>query len=317
MARIRSIHPGIWTDEQFVSVSAFARLLALGLWNEADDQGVFEWKPITLKLRLLPADSVDVAALLAELVTIGNLMRYEVDGKPYGAIRNFRKFQRPEKPNAIHPLGEGVRKWVGLDSTAHTGSAKKPPPVGGESGKGGAEHTTTGHTGKPNGRQPSADLSQTTPPPFADQSPTTPRLVGQMEEEGEEKEEGEESSSLRSPRAREAASDFETWWKLYPRRVSRPDAAKAYARAVKAGTTPETLAQGVRQFAFDGNPRFIPHPATWLNRERWKDEPPPPQPQPGRKPFRNGFMECAYEDWRQDRDSHDVIPFPQVAHGTH
>jgi hypothetical protein len=21
-------------------------------------------------------------------------------------------------------------------------------------------------------------------------------------------------------------------------------------------------------------PRFIPHPATWLNQERWKDEPP-------------------------------------------
>ena len=31
MARIRSLHPGQWTDEAFVQCSAFARLLALGL----------------------------------------------------------------------------------------------------------------------------------------------------------------------------------------------------------------------------------------------------------------------------------------------
>ena len=32
MARIRSIHPGIWTDEAFVELSALARLLYIGLW---------------------------------------------------------------------------------------------------------------------------------------------------------------------------------------------------------------------------------------------------------------------------------------------
>ena len=46
MARIRSVHPGLWTDEAFVSVSMTARLLAIGLWNQCDDQGAFEWKPI-------------------------------------------------------------------------------------------------------------------------------------------------------------------------------------------------------------------------------------------------------------------------------
>jgi hypothetical protein len=29
-----------------------ARLLLIGIWSEADDRGVFEWKPATLKMRL-------------------------------------------------------------------------------------------------------------------------------------------------------------------------------------------------------------------------------------------------------------------------
>jgi len=53
LARIRSIHDGFFTDENLVSVSVFARLLFLGLGVQADDKGVFEWKPITLKMRML------------------------------------------------------------------------------------------------------------------------------------------------------------------------------------------------------------------------------------------------------------------------
>lgn len=106
MARIRSTHPGQWTDEAFVSCSPLARLLAIAIRNEADDQGVFEWKPLMLKMRLLPADDCNVAELLAELEATNQVTRYEVAGKAYGLIRNFTKFQRPKKPNAVHPLPE-------------------------------------------------------------------------------------------------------------------------------------------------------------------------------------------------------------------
>ena len=81
MARIRSIHPGQWTDEDFVSCSAFARLLAIALRNEADDQGVFEWKPISLKMKLFPADAIDINELLAELVTFSQIKNFEYDGR--------------------------------------------------------------------------------------------------------------------------------------------------------------------------------------------------------------------------------------------
>ncbi|MGD9925256.1 MAG: hypothetical protein AB7V13_27980 [Pseudorhodoplanes sp.] len=133
MARIRSIHPGQWTDEAFVSCSAFARLLAIGLRNEADDQGIFEWKPITLKMRLFPADPVDISALLDELVGAGIIKRVAVSGKEYGLIRNFRRYQRPEKPNAVHPLAESDRNFVGLSSTEQQPVAEHSPTIHGKS----------------------------------------------------------------------------------------------------------------------------------------------------------------------------------------
>lgn len=117
MARIRSVHPSLFTDEAWVSCSPLARILYIGLWTDADDQGVFEWKPLQIKMRLLPGDGADATALLDELAGVDLVQPYEIDGKRLGAIRDFRKFQRPQKPNAIHPITEKVREYVGLSAT--------------------------------------------------------------------------------------------------------------------------------------------------------------------------------------------------------
>lgn len=126
MARIRSVHPSLFTDEAWVSCSPLARILYIGLWTDADDQGLFEWKPLQIKMRLLPGDAGDVPSMLAELEACGLIMSYEVDGKRFGAIANFRKFQRPQKPNALYPLAENVAEYVGLPATA-------PEPVSDQS----------------------------------------------------------------------------------------------------------------------------------------------------------------------------------------
>lgn len=118
MARIRSIHPGLFTDEAFVSCGPLARLLAIGLWTEADDQGVFEWKPIMIKMRLFPADSIDVATMLDELATNNLIKKFQSGGREYGAVRNFRKFQRPKKPNSVHPLPHEFRTYVALNASS-------------------------------------------------------------------------------------------------------------------------------------------------------------------------------------------------------
>lgn len=130
MSRIRSIHPGLWTDEAFVSLSPMSRLLLMGLWNECDDNGSFAWSPLTLKMRILPADSADAAALLEEMISASIVMRYEVAGKIFGAVRNFCQFQRPKKPNSIHPQTSTVEAWVNTQArSTRDGSEPVPHPL--------------------------------------------------------------------------------------------------------------------------------------------------------------------------------------------
>lgn len=116
MARIRSIHPGLFTDEDFMGLTVrcpLAVTLLLGLWTEADDAGAFQWKPMVIKARVLPAATEDIGALLEELVRAGFVMKYEIDGREYGAVRNFMRWQRPKKPKIVHPMTETVRTYVG------------------------------------------------------------------------------------------------------------------------------------------------------------------------------------------------------------
>ena len=129
MARIRSVHPSFFTDEAVVSCSALARLLYIGLWTDADDQGVFEWKPLQIKMRLLPGDNADAGALLAELTDAGLIHRQDVGPKPFGFIRDFRRFQRPKKPNQTHVLPDELRSYVGIDGDTSEPEEDKPEPV--------------------------------------------------------------------------------------------------------------------------------------------------------------------------------------------
>lgn len=71
---------------------------------------------------------------------------------------------------------------------------------------------------------------------------------------------------------------FERFWSAYPVKVAKPAARKAFAKARPKVADVEVLIAAVeRQRDWDAWQRgFIPHPATWLNQERWNDE----QPQP-------------------------------------
>ena len=68
--------------------------------------------------------------------------------------------------------------------------------------------------------------------------------------------------------------DFEKWYKIYPRRLAKGSAERAYVKARKRVPAEDLLAAATR-FAEESKqtpPEFIPHPATWLNSKRWLDE---------------------------------------------
>lgn len=159
MARIRSIHPGLFTDEAFMTASPHARLLIIGVWTEAWDDGVFEWKPLTLKARLFPVDAVNVADLLAELAALDFVRQFDAGGKPYGLIRNFQRYQRPKKPNSSGKLPDYLETYSGMTVTGSelvphqpgTGGEKSPQMEDGGEGEGEGVEKTEGATAPSSG----------------------------------------------------------------------------------------------------------------------------------------------------------------------
>jgi hypothetical protein len=78
----------------------------------------------------------------------------------------------------------------------------------------------------------------------------------------------------------EVRADFEVWYAAYPRHVGRGQALRAYCSARRKKVDPAALLEGARKACdrYAGtDQKFIPHPATWLNGERWLDEWKPPE----------------------------------------
>lgn len=101
MARIRTIKPEFWTDEDMAELSEPACLLAIGLLNYADDEGYFNANPKLIKAAVFPIrePSVPIPVLIRELSNCGYLSMFSTsDGKQFGAITNFLKHQVVNKP---------------------------------------------------------------------------------------------------------------------------------------------------------------------------------------------------------------------------
>lgn len=71
---------------------------------------------------------------------------------------------------------------------------------------------------------------------------------------------------------------FDVFWDVYPRKVGKPIAEKAFKKAIRRSGSAAAVVNGAARFADDPNlpeKQFVPHPSTWLNRDGWLDEPLP------------------------------------------
>ena len=71
-------------------------------------------------------------------------------------------------------------------------------------------------------------------------------------------------------------TDFDQFWKAYPRRVNKAAARRAYMQALRIADA-ETIYHGAVAYArWCGQnteaAKYIAHASTWLNNERWEDE---------------------------------------------
>lgn len=87
-----------------------------------------------------------------------------------------------------------------------------------------------------------------------------------------------DSPTLKHTSADKPPSDtrFDEFYKAYPVHKGKRDAQRAFAKAIKTTSLETMLAAIDRQKRSPDwlreNGRFIPHPATWLNRGQWDDE---------------------------------------------
>lgn len=95
------IDPEFWLDEGVAELSAFARLLYIGIWGLCDDNyATFPNRPKWIKAQVFPYDDVNTPQLLTELSEKGKIVLFTADdGEEYFYIKNFFKYQRVEKPS--------------------------------------------------------------------------------------------------------------------------------------------------------------------------------------------------------------------------
>lgn len=118
MARIRTIKPDFFKNEEMCELPAMIRLLFIGLWTLSDREGRLADRPKRIKIEIFPYDNVDVDKSLDLLQASGFLIRYKVNVNgeasvftpeqlkptPFIQIVNFLKHQIPhykESPSEI------------------------------------------------------------------------------------------------------------------------------------------------------------------------------------------------------------------------
>lgn len=100
---------------------------------------------------------------------------------------------------------------------------------------------------------------------------------------------------------------FDEFWAVYPNKVGKPDAAKAFQRAgQRVGF--ETLMAGLRRYVGKTDDRPWCNPATWLNQDRWADEPATVQPRGS--PAKPDTVNAALQRLTESMRSADVRPEP-------
>lgn len=82
--------------------------------------------------------------------------------------------------------------------------------------------------------------------------------------------------------AADGPDHFDTFWGVYPRKVGKPQALRAWQKAIKNGTHWSVIVGAASMYADDPNREaaFTKHPSSWLNGEGWNDDPLPERPQP-------------------------------------
>jgi len=96
------IDPNIWQSEDFAKLSLLAKIVFIGMFSIADDEGRGRAKPVYLRSILFPYDDnmrmIDIEKALSEIGSKMSVTLYAHDGNEYYQLNNWLKWQRVDKP---------------------------------------------------------------------------------------------------------------------------------------------------------------------------------------------------------------------------
>lgn len=72
---------------------------------------------------------------------------------------------------------------------------------------------------------------------------------------------------------RSYSEGFKTWWAIYPKKVGKGAAWRAWQRVATSSEARAAIMEATPRFAaMVRQSQFVPNPATWLNESRWEDD---------------------------------------------
>ncbi len=237
---MRSLKPEFWDDEELATVlSRDARMLYMGLWNQADEHARCRGDARWVKGKVFAYDDdltpSAVDALLNDLAAAGKVVRYRIEGASYLFLPNLAKHQRLEPEKTPSRLPEPP--------------SDQPEP--------------------PDPENRANDSGN-----FPDESALARarsfnHVAGSMEQVAGSREESRApaQTSTRPPIAR-----FDELWAVYPLQDGQTAARKAWADAIKRDTPDAIIAGAIR---YRDSPRrtaqYTKLLANWLKDDCWRD----------------------------------------------
>lgn len=264
MARIRSVKPEFWTDEDLADLSRDARLLYIGLWNISDEHGRLRGEPRYIKGQLFPYDDDltrdGVDALVDELAGIGKVIRYQAKGSSYLFLPTLHKHQRLDTAK--------VPSRLPAPASENFPDASENFPDQAGSGQ-----DESAQAASPQVRAQSENFPDSSQP-GADESALLYVAGSRLQVAGSRDNPPAPSAADLTP----TAPTFSDFYAAYPLKKDRPDAERAFEKALKKpGVTAELLVAAACSYRDDPTrtPQFTKYPATWLNKGGWTSEPTP------------------------------------------
>lgn len=205
----------------------------------------------------------------------GDVTRYKgVTGDECNALRNADV--TPLDKDKEEDLKKGCSNEHPKESH-HTQDSQRRPQAGerGVSDRGSSSTTTVG--GAPN---PTPDSMHAQPGHRGHGQDAGAGQAAQVTQAHATSPSTKQQPSKRQARGRDYTPEFETFWRAYPRHVNKPGAWRAWQTALANGNDPQAITSAAIAYAQDPNlppAQYQPHPATWLNGERWNDGPCPPR----------------------------------------